>query len=171
MHAQFHPRAHTPGNRSGQYRKIPIGAGHDLGREARAAAAIPGQETHGGSLRFLQRKEKYPSPVQLAAEMHERLVTIHPYIDGNGRTSRLLMNLILLQHGYPIANISADQRIAYYNALEKAQVEQDVSDFHQLVAKTEKASLVKYLAMVSGNVGEDAKGKGLYFFERIKDYL
>ncbi|MFC3374382.1 hypothetical protein ACFOLJ_00455 [Rugamonas sp. CCM 8940] len=81
------------------------------------------------------------------------------------------MNLILLQHGYPIANISADQRIAYYNALEKAQVEQDVSDFHQLVAKTEKASLVKYLAMVSGNVGEDAKGKGLYFFERIKDYL
>ena len=110
-------------------------------------------------------------PVRLAAEMHERLVTIHPYIDGNGRTSRLLMNLILLQHGYPIANIPADQRIAYYNALEKAQVGGDASDFHRLVAKTEKASLFKYLEMVSGNVGDDAQGKGLYFLERIKNYL
>lgn len=110
-------------------------------------------------------------PVQLAAEMHERLVNIHPYVDGNGRTSRLLMNLILLQHGYPIANISADQRIAYYNALEKAQVGGDASDFHRLVARTEKASLFKYLEMVSGNVGDDAEGKGLYFFERIKGYL
>lgn len=110
-------------------------------------------------------------PVRLAAEVHARLVTIHPYVDGNGRTSRLLMNHILLQHGYPIANISADQRIAYYNALEKAQVGGDASDFHHLVARTEKASLFKYLEMVSGNVGDDAAGKGLHFFERIKDYL
>ena len=39
-------------------------------------------------------------PVILAGEMHERLVTIHPFVDGNGRTSRLVMNLILLSHGY-----------------------------------------------------------------------
>ena len=120
---------------------------------------------------FYNEKKSTLHPVQLAAEMHERLVTIHPYIDGNGRTSRLVMNFILLQHGYPIANISADQRIAYYNALEKAQVEHDTTDFHRLIAKTEKTSLVKYLEMVSGNIGEDAEGKGLYFFERIKDYL
>lgn len=110
-------------------------------------------------------------PVLLAAEMHERLVTIHPWIDGNGRTSRLLMNLILLQHGYPIANISADRRMEYYSALEKAQVENDRTDFHRLIAKTEKRSLFKYLEMVSGNAGEDAEGKGLYFYERIKDHL
>jgi Fic family protein len=120
---------------------------------------------------FYNEKKSMLHPVQLAAEMHERFVTIHPYIDGNGRTSRLVMNLILLQHGYPIANISADQRIDYYNALEKAQVEHDAADFHRLIAKTEKTSLVKYLEMVSGNVGDDAEGKGLYFFERIKDYL
>ena len=55
-------------------------------------------------------------PVELAAEMHERLVTIHPFIDGNGRTSRLVMNLILMQHGFPITNISGDKknRYAYY---------------------------------------------------------
>jgi Fic family protein len=61
----------------------------------------------------------------LAAEMHERLVTIHPFVDGNGRTSRLIMNLILLKHGYVIANIKGDasSRMGYYNALEKAQAD------------------------------------------------
>jgi Fic family protein len=121
--------------------------------------------------RFHDIEKDRMHPVLLAAEMHVRLVTIHPWIDGNGRTSRLLMNLILLQYGYPIANIAADQRITYYNALEKAQVGHDKTDFHRLVAETEKRSLFKYLQMVSGNVGEDARGKGFYFYERIKDYL
>jgi Fic family protein len=58
----------------------------------------------------------------LAAEMHERLVTIHPFIDGNGRTSRLVMNLVLLQHGYIIANIKDyESRMRYYQTLETAQ--------------------------------------------------
>ena len=47
-------------------------------------------------------------PVVLAAEMSERFVIIHPFIDGNGRTSRLLMNLILLKNEYVIANIKGD---------------------------------------------------------------
>src|SRR5690606_26384751 len=47
-------------------------------------------------------------PIELSAEMHERLVTIHPFIDGNGRTARLLMNLILLQNGFPIAILKGD---------------------------------------------------------------
>ena len=50
-------------------------------------------------------------PVELAAEAHYRLVTIHPFIDGNGRTARLLMNLILLQHGYPPALIRKRDRV------------------------------------------------------------
>ena len=62
-------------------------------------------------------------PVILAAEMHERLVSIHPFIDGNGRTSRLVMNLILLRNGYTIANLKGDNnsRLAYYRALEKCR--------------------------------------------------
>jgi fido (protein-threonine AMPylation protein) len=51
--------------------------------------------------------------------MHRRLVTIHPYIGGSGRTARLVMNLILLRHGYPIANLSADQRLAYLQRARK----------------------------------------------------
>jgi Fic family protein len=75
-------------------------------------------------------------PVVRAAEAHERLVTIHPFIDGNGRTARLVMNRILLANGYAIANIpgDTDSRLAYYDALEKANLEADKTDFVNLIA-------------------------------------
>lgn len=75
-------------------------------------------------------------PVVRAAEAHERLVTIHPFIDGNGRTARLVMNLILLSGGMTIANIpgDTDSRRAYYDALEKANLEADKTDFITLIA-------------------------------------
>jgi len=89
-------------------------------------------------------------PVILSAEMHERLVTIHPFIDGNGRTARLIMNLILLQKGFTIANIigSSENRLKYYNALEKCQVKNDCGDFHVMVAETVKNSLNEYLKIL-----------------------
>lgn len=89
-------------------------------------------------------------PVVLAAEMHERLVTIHPFIDGNGRTSRLIMNLILLANGYVIANIKGDyqSRIAYYTSLESVQTNTDKEGFHVLVAQIEKSCLERYLSIL-----------------------
>jgi Fic family protein/DNA-binding XRE family transcriptional regulator len=89
-------------------------------------------------------------PVLLAAEMHERLVTIHPFIDGNGRTSRLLMNLILLQSGYVIANIKGDtkSRMAYYTALEEAQTKGKKDAFLKLVANYELAALERYVKVL-----------------------
>jgi Fic family protein len=90
-------------------------------------------------------------PVVLAAEMHERLVTIHPFIDGNGRTSRLIMNLILLKHGYTIANIKGDSenRMAYYSSLEKAQTKEDKDEFIELVAQYEHTAIDRYLNIIS----------------------
>ena len=75
-------------------------------------------------------------PVLRAAEAHERLVTIHPFIDGNGRTARLVMNLILLANGYAIANIPGDteNRRAYYDALEKCNLDGRKADFLYLIA-------------------------------------
>jgi Fic family protein/DNA-binding XRE family transcriptional regulator len=92
-------------------------------------------------------------PVILAAEMHERLVTIHPFIDGNGRTSRLLMNLILLQHGYVIANIKGtnESRMQYYNVLEACQVENNKENFLLFIAQTEKECLERYLSILKPN--------------------
>ena len=89
-------------------------------------------------------------PVVLAAEMHERLVTIHPFIDGNGRSSRLVMNLILLQHGFVIANIKGDYdtRMNYYQSLETAQSSSNKEDFLLFIAQIEKESLERYLTII-----------------------
>ena len=99
---------------------------------------------------WYNNNRKILHPIVLAAEMHERLVTIHPFIDGNGRTSRLIMNVILLQHGYVIANIKGDHvsRSNYYSALEKVQVQQEKDDFIRLVVETEKACLERYLSIL-----------------------
>jgi Fic family protein len=100
---------------------------------------------------WVQANKAKHHPVVLAAEIHERLVTIHPFIDGNGRTSRLLMNLILLQHGYVIANIKGDakSRMSYYAALEQAQVAGNKDSFVMLVAKYELSALERYLEILS----------------------
>lgn len=89
-------------------------------------------------------------PVILAAEIHERLVSIHPFIDGNGRTSRLLMNLILLSNGYTRANIKGDNksRLAYYQALESVQMNNDPEPFYYLVIDEVQRSLVEHLELV-----------------------
>ncbi|WP_264523665.1 Fic family protein [Flavobacterium sp. N502536] len=89
-------------------------------------------------------------PVILAAEMHERLVTVHPFIDGNGRTARLVMNLILMQKGYLIANIKGDyeNRMQYYQSLETAQTKKDKEDFLFFIAKIEKESLERYISII-----------------------
>lgn len=99
---------------------------------------------------WYQDNRKLLHPVLLAAEMHERLVTIHPFIDGNGRTSRLLMNLILLQHGLVIANIKGDSksRMAYYSALEEAQTKGKKDAFFKLVASYELAALERYIKVL-----------------------
>ncbi|MFB9080907.1 Fic family protein [Flavobacterium procerum] len=90
-------------------------------------------------------------PIILASEMHERLVTIHPFIDGNGRTSRLIMNLILMQKGYPIANIKGDYetRMQYYQSLETAQTKKNKEDFFLFIAQKEKESLERYISILT----------------------
>lgn len=90
-------------------------------------------------------------PVLLAAEMHERLVTIHPFIDGNGRTSRLVMNLILLKQGYVIANIKGNtaSRMRYYNALETARVGNDKHIFFEFIAENELEAISRYVEIIS----------------------
>lgn len=65
------------------------------------------------------------NPVELAALAHLKFVTIHPFGDGNGRISRLMMNFVLDKYGYPMLDIDYDDRRSYYNALERASVQQN----------------------------------------------
>lgn len=65
-------------------------------------------------------EEEKVHSVLIAAYLHDELVRIHPFIDGNGRTSRLLMNLYLLRNGYTLVTLkgSNEDKISYYKALE-----------------------------------------------------
>lgn len=102
-------------------------------------------------LRFRQMEEEKAHPVLVAAYLHDELVRIHPFIDGNGRTSRLLMNLYLLRNGYVIITLkgSNDAKIKYYKALEKSHTEHLTEDFQQLVVEAEIAALQKYLSIMA----------------------
>lgn len=89
-------------------------------------------------------------PVELASEMHERLVYIHPFADGNGRTARLLMNLILLQNGYPIAILKGDteNRLKYYEALETASITGDKTPFKNFIKEVLTQTINRILEVV-----------------------
>lgn len=73
-------------------------------------------------------------PIERAAKVHADFVGIHPFIDGNGRTSRLLMNLELMKAGYPPCVITVENRLAYYEALDQWMAFAKTEKFIQLVA-------------------------------------
>lgn len=79
-------------------------------------------------------------PVEYAALAHYKLVYVHPFVDGNGRTSRLLMNLVLMQARYPPVTIRKEQRAEYYAALDTAN-EGDVRPFIRFIAKCTEMTL------------------------------
>lgn len=87
-------------------------------------------------------------PIIQAALLHGELVKIHPFIDGNGRTSRLLMNLDLMNHGYNPVIIKKEDRLEYYEALDKAHTTGDYTDFVKLITKLEIVILRKYLELL-----------------------
>jgi Fic family protein len=96
--------------------------------------------------------EKNEHPLIIAAEAHTRFVSIHPFIDGNGRTGRLIMNLILLQNGYVPAIIKNDKRINYLDAIELWQNKNEKEDFYNMVADYEKESLEIYLKTIKEKI-------------------
>ena len=83
-------------------------------------------------------------PVERAARLHVDFVKIHPFVGGNGRTARLLLNLELLKAGFPAIVLPVEKRLAYYEALDKAHVEGDMADFLLLVAGCVKEGFAPY---------------------------
>lgn len=88
------------------------------------------------------------STIDIAIRAHFDFVSIHPFSDGNGRTGRLLMNLILIQDGFPPAIIRKEDRKAYINSIEKGQLHNDLSDYNGIMYKAIERSLLIYLESV-----------------------
>lgn len=109
-------------------------------------------------IEYRKMELKKVHPVLIATYLHDELVRIHPFIDGNGRTSRLLMNLYLLRNGYTLVALkgSNEDKISYYKALEKSHVEHKPEEFQGLIIKAEIASLKRYLSVLGGDDADDA---------------
>lgn len=88
------------------------------------------------------------NPIELAAWTHAEFVRIHPFIDGNGRTSRLLMNYQLMLQGFLPVSVDKEKRLDYYNALEQYAVNDNLTPFAEFIAELEEQQLDEYLKLI-----------------------
>jgi Fic family protein len=93
----------------------------------------------------LPQKSLEMNAIELAAFAHAEFVKIHPFIDGNGRTSRLIMNWILTENKFLPISIKKENRKAYFEALESYAVDSNLSPFCEMIAEFEEGKLVEYL--------------------------
>lgn len=103
--------------------------------------------------RWLSRAANTP---QFAIEAHAQLVTIHPFSDGNGRTARLLMNLVLIKGGYPPALINPEDKPDYIDALELRQLTGDKTVFETFMAARLIESLDTYIEACEKELDADS---------------
>jgi Fic family protein len=110
------------------------------------AIEVPGK-THD-IIVWLRENKNDLHPVELAAILHHKLVFIHPFFDGNGRTARLLMNTILMQNGYPLVIVLKNDRKKYYRVLSRAD-KKDFVPLIRFIAQCVERSLNIYLKAVT----------------------
>lgn len=87
------------------------------------------------------------NPIELAAWTHAEFVKIHPFIDGNGRTSRLIMNYQLMRNEFLPVSINTEDRLEYFNLLEEYAVNGNLAPFVDFIAKLEEQQLDEYLSI------------------------
>ena len=104
---------------------------------------------------YRNREEEGEHPVITAATFHYRFVRIHPFDDGNGRMARLLMNMILMKHGYTVAIVQRDRRNEYIEGLEEADRTESLFAFIAFVASCCEYSLDLHLRAARGESIDD----------------
>lgn len=112
--------------------------------------------------------------IKIVLDAHFKLVSIHPFIDGNGRTARLLMNLIFMQEGYPPAIVRKEDRSAYINSLEKGQTKYDLTDYYDVILEAVDRSLDIYLESLEPervNVDKPYQGQRFYTTDEVAKLL
>ena len=125
LHCLFYQQIDA--EKAGHYRNVKVYISGSRYAVA-AVSKIPGEMQK--LVKWYNDNEKKLHPIELAATLHQRFVFIHPFVDGNGRVARLLMNLALLRNGYTIAIIPAILRHEYIYSLETAHTRPEVfTDF------------------------------------------
>ncbi len=117
---------------------------------------------------YRKNEEKSEHPIVMAATFHYRFVRIHPFDDGNGRMARLLMNMILIKHGYTVAIIPIQERDQYIQTLEQADKSEDLAEFIAYIAQCCKYALNLHLKAARGGDIEDVEDidKEIALFKR-----
>ena len=98
--------------------------------------------------RWLLEAQEKDGPISVAAQAHHRLVNIHPFIDGNGRTARLIMNLLLIKEGYPPSVIERVDRKEYYRVLAQAD-DGEYAPLVNFLGRAVERSLIQTLEAVT----------------------
>jgi len=110
-------------------------------------------------------------PVEKASLLHAKFVNIHPFADGNGRTSRLLMNFELMKAKYPPVTIEKDDRFKYYEVLDVSGEKGDYEPFTEFVAEREVKTLEDYLDFLEGyQLNNDVTHKNDVTFSTNDDF-
>lgn len=107
-------------------------------------------------LRWFQENQKKLHVVELASLFHHRLVHIHPFLDGNGRTARLAMNVLLMKAGYPLVVVLKHDRKKYYRVLDLSD-KGDLKPFVLFIAQAVERSLDIYLKILTPSSKEREK--------------
>ena len=104
---------------------------------------------------YKSKEREGEHPIIIAATFHYRFVRIHPFDDGNGRMARLLMNMILIKHGYTVSLIRHENRDEYLGQLERADKTEDLTEFISYIANSCEYSLVLHLKAARGESIEE----------------
>jgi Fic family protein len=97
---------------------------------------------------YLTIDKNFNSSIEKAAYVHAEFVKIHPFIDGNGRTSRLIMNYVLMQEDYLPISISKESKMEYYKTLDVYATQNDINPFADLIAELEEKRLDFYISQI-----------------------
>ncbi len=107
-------------------------------------------------------------PATLAADAHLQFVSIHPFVDGNGRTGRLLMDLLLMQTGLPPALIRKEDRLEYIKTIESSQLGRGSEDYYHVIYTAIIRSMDEILKLIEGDAAQPSLDKLLKIGELAK---
>lgn len=154
----------------GKYRNVPVRL---KGSETILPNPLKVPELMEEFMKWLQG-ENSDHPIKIAIDTHYKLVSIHPFIDGNGRTARLVLNLLLIQAGFPPAIIRKEDRSLYINSLEKGQTKKDLADYYMIMLDAVDRSLDIYLEAIEPDrtiVAEPTPQQRFYTTEEVAKLL